>query len=37
MLVFGWLTVVLGALAMLWADGEFAKRGPLPGALRSIR
>jgi hypothetical protein len=25
MLVLGWLTVVLGMLATLWADGAFAK------------
>jgi hypothetical protein len=37
MLVFGWLTVLLGVFAMLWADGAFAKRGPLPGEPRVIR
>jgi hypothetical protein len=37
MLVLGWLTVLLGVFAMLWADGEFAKRGPLLGARRVIR
>jgi hypothetical protein len=30
MLVLGWLTVVLGVLAMLWADGAFAKIDPRP-------
>jgi hypothetical protein len=37
MLVFGWLIVLLGVLAMLWADGAFAKRDPLSGAPRAIR
>jgi hypothetical protein len=37
MLVLGWLTVLLGVLAMLLADGAFAKRGPLPRAPRAIR
>ena len=32
MLVLGWLTVLLGVFAMLWADGAF-----LPGAPRAIR
>lgn len=30
MLVLGWLTVVLGVPAMLWADGAFAKTDPRP-------
>ena len=30
-------TVLLGVLAMLLADGAFAKRGPLPRAPRAIR
>ena len=37
MLVLGWLTVMLGVLAMLLADGAFVKRGPQPGARRAIR
>ena len=37
MLVFGWLTVLLGVFAMLWADGAFAKRGPLSCEPRVIR
>jgi hypothetical protein len=28
MLVLGWLTVLLGVSAMLWADGAFAKVDP---------
>jgi hypothetical protein len=36
MLVFGWLTVLLGVLAVLWADGAFAKRAPLPDAPRAL-
>ena len=35
MLVLGWLTVLLGVLAMLLADGAFAKRGS--SATRSAR
>jgi hypothetical protein len=30
MLVLGWLTVLLGVLATLWADGAFAKMDPRP-------
>jgi hypothetical protein len=37
MLVLGWLTVLLGVLAMLLADGAFAERGPLPRDPRAIR
>jgi hypothetical protein len=37
MLVLGWLTILLGVLATLWADGAFAKRSPLPDAPRAIR
>jgi hypothetical protein len=37
MLVFGWLIVLLGVLAMLWADGAFAEGDPLSGASRAIR
>jgi hypothetical protein len=37
MLVFGWLMVLFGVFAMLWADGAFAKRDPLSGAPRAIR
>jgi hypothetical protein len=37
MLVLGWLTVVLGVFAVLWADGAFAKRGPLLGAQERPR
>ena len=35
MLVLGWLTVLLGVLAMLLADGAFAERDP--PATRSAR
>jgi hypothetical protein len=31
------LVFLLGVFAMLWADGAFAKRGPLPGEPRVIR
>jgi hypothetical protein len=30
MLVLGWLTVLLGVLATLWADGALAKINPRP-------
>jgi hypothetical protein len=36
MLVLDWSTA-LRVLAMLWADGAFAKRGHLPDAARAIR
>jgi hypothetical protein len=35
MLVLGWLTVLLGVFAILWADDAFAKRGRLPGTPRN--
>jgi hypothetical protein len=43
MLVLGWLTVLLGVLATLWADGAFAKmdtqpaRGQFPGLAPTKR
>ena len=37
MLVLGWLAVLLGVFAMLWADGAFAKRDPLSRTPRAIR
>lgn len=34
MLVLGWLTVLLGVLAVLWADGAFAKMDPRPARTK---
>jgi len=35
MLILGWLSVLLGVLAILWADGAFAKIDALekPGGI----
>ena len=37
MLVLGWLTVLLGVCAMLWADGAFANIGSSAGDQPKVR
>jgi hypothetical protein len=36
MLALSWLTVLLGVLAMLWADGALAKLAISPKRVRSV-